>query len=463
MTRFSSRLLIGTLRGRILAAMISVACVTAIATGGALAVQARSWVYESAQEVVFAEFHRDMHMFVTGGEVDKTLAELPTDYTVTIDDVVVRQGTTRIYDISPGLRARLAQSKGIYLFERLPKQRVAVGYAATEREAPAGRRVAVYAVHELTGVPGKLRQLAWLIAVSVLGCAVLGGLLGYALTASIVRPLRRIERAARDVADGEALLPRTDIAELRDVTTTFNDMVTRQRETIRGLVEQDERAQRFVSDVAHELRSPLAALVPAAEVLSEEMTGRDGDVGTAARLIGTGIDDLARLVEDLLQMSQRDRGNAVVLAETVDLTELTERTLRLRGWTDKVAVIADPAMAPIDSDPRRLEAIIANLVGNALRHGRPPVAISVRRVADSVVLEVSDFGDGIAAEHAERVFERLYKVSESRTRSGGAGLGLAIATENAQLLGGEVSYHRAGDATVSTAVLPVARATSAAP
>ncbi|MFI9509842.1 sensor histidine kinase [Nocardia sp. NPDC052566] len=452
---WSPRILLASLRGRILAATISVACVTAIATGGALAVKARSWAYESAQEAVFAEFHRNIRdLFESGHATD--LAELPAEYTVTVDGLVVRQGDARIDDISPGLRGKLDHSSGLYLFERLPGQRVAVGYAAPGRQAAPGGHITVYAVRNLAGVPEKQRQLAWIIALSVLGSAALGGVLGFALTASLVRPIRRIAAAARRVPDGDVLLPSTDIAELRDVTTTFNDMVRRQRETIRGLVEQDERARRFVSDVAHELRSPLAALVPAAEVLAEELADRDGDAGTAARLIGAGIDDLARLVEDLLEMSQRDSGRAVLLSETVDLVELIDRTLRLRGWSDQVTVVVEPgARRFVGSDPRRIEAIVSNLVGNALRHGRPPVSVAVRRADAAARIEVGDAGDGIPAEHVDRVFERMYKVSESRTRTGGAGLGLAIAKENAQLLGGDLTYRRDAGRTVFSVDLPM--------
>ncbi|GAA5105578.1 HAMP domain-containing sensor histidine kinase [Nocardia iowensis] len=456
MTRWSPGVVLSSLRGRILVAMVSVACATAVLTGGALAVKTRNWVYEGAQEAVFSEFRHDMQNYFGKGQF-VTVDELSSEYTVTVDGVVVRQGETRIGEFSSGLREGLDRSSDIYLFERLPGQRVGVGYAVAERDRPEAGHLSVYTIRKLDGVPEKLNQLAWIISVSVLGCAVLGALLGFGLTTSIVRPLRRIENAARRVADGEAIsaLPDTTLTELRDVTTTFNDMVDRQREIVRGLVEQDERAQRFVSDVAHELRSPLAALVPAAEVLDEELTDRDGDIGTAARLIGSEINGLARLVEDLLEMSQRDQGHAVVLSETVDLVELTARTLRLRGWADTVAVTHEfGEERTIRSDPRRIEAIIANLVGNAFRHGRPPIAVVTRRGPDRVRIEVRDSGPGIPAGHVERVFERLHKVSESRTRTGGAGLGLAIARENARLLGGDLTYRRTGDTTVFSAELP---------
>lgn len=450
--------LLSSLRGRIIAAMVLVTCFTAMLTGGALAVQTRTWVYQDAQQMVFNEFRHDMHMYFTPGPVLE-LPDLPPEYTASRDGVIVRQGETRVEEISPALRRRLEQASDLYLFERLPNNRVAVGYAARSGYPGDPSHLTVYTIRTLDGISERLGQLARIIAVSVIGCSILGGLLGFALIRSIVRPLRRIQRAARRVADGEAVgpLPRTEITELRDVTITFNDMVERQHETIRSLVEQDQRGRRFVSDVAHELRSPLAALVPAAEVLGEEMADNTGDAGRAARLISTEIHHLARLVEDLLEMSRNDSGGATVMAERIDLIDLVARTLRLRGWAAKVTVVAPPdGRCAVISDPRRVEAIVANLVGNALRHGMPPVSVLLGCDPAGAWIEVRDHGPGIPPEHAHRVFERMYKVSDARTRTGGAGLGLAIAKENAHLLRGDLIYRRAGEITIFRMSLPTA-------
>lgn len=93
------------------------------------------------------------------------------------------------------------------------------------------------------------------------------------------------------------------------------------------------------------------------------------------------------------------------------------------------------------TDPRRLERIVANLVGNALEHGGPGVRVLAARNGVHAFIEVTDAGPGIAPEHLPHIFERFYKADSSRAGSG-SGLGLAIAQENARLLGGEIQARR---------------------
>ena len=125
----------------------------------------------------------------------------------------------------------------------------------------------------------------------------------------------------------------------------------------------------------------------------------------------------------------------LVRAETVDLGSLATAVVRTRGWEARVHVDAEEVV--IVSDPRRLERVVANLVGNALDHGGGDVAVRIGRNGDGVFLEVLDRGPGIPPEHLAHVFERFYKADAARS-GGGTGLGLAIAQENARLLGGEV-------------------------
>ncbi|MDT7781890.1 MAG: two-component system, OmpR family, sensor histidine kinase MtrB, partial [Pseudonocardiales bacterium] len=106
--------------------------------------------------------------------------------------------------------------------------------------------------------------------------------------------------------------------------------------------------------------------------------------------------------------------------------------------------------------PRRLDVIVANLVGNALRHGAPPVTVTLYVEGSSLVIMVADSGPGLSAEVLPHVFARFYKADSARGRSEGSGLGLAIAWENARLHGGTlVAQNRPGGGALFTLRLPL--------
>jgi two-component system sensor histidine kinase MtrB len=160
------------------------------------------------------------------------------------------------------------------------------------------------------------------------------------------------------------------------------------------------------------------------------------------------------MVEDLMEISRFDAGVPPMAWEPVDVSQLVRGALEVRGWTGKVETELAPG-ATTWADPRRLDAVVANLVGNAIEHGEPPVRVTVAESAYEVTITVSDAGSGIPAEHLAHLFDRFYKADPSRSRGGGSGLGLAIARENARLHGGDVAVSSGpGRGTRFTCTLP---------
>lgn len=430
-----------------LIAAVLIACVSAAATGGVLAVRVRSWVYQDAQELVLAEFEDEVGKLRTWSP--HGIPVVAPDYAVVVDGRLIQPGFGVAKWVPPGMQEELEATPTLYRFTRLPNNQILIGHSLPKSYADSPR-MTIYTLRELGGVPARLRQLMLLIAVATLVSTILVAGLGFVAVRSLVQPLRRLELTAKRVIAGDdsVRLAATELTELRDMTSAFNQMLDRQAQVVRVLKEEDRRARRFVSDVSHELRSPLAAMIPAAEVLQEEL--QDGDIsGRSARLISTEIAELAQLVEDLLEMTRLDSGGEAVMAEPLDLIALTTSALRQRGW-DTVTIRA-PRPVHLLSDRRRILSVVTNLIGNALRHGASPVSVTIMQSAQGAVVEVRDHGPGIPTEHSERVFERMYKVSGARTRSGGMGLGLAIARENARLLGGDIGYRREGTVSVFTA------------
>jgi two-component system sensor histidine kinase MtrB len=244
--------------------------------------------------------------------------------------------------------------------------------------------------------------------------------------------------------------------ELADLGRTFNTMAATLQADADTLRAMEERARRFAADVSHELRTPLAAMTAVTEVLdADAASGRLAPLtAEALHLVSDETRKLARLVEDLIEVSRFDAGAAVLNLDEVDLGELIASTLTLRHWHDRVRTDVPPGLRA-RLDPRRADVIFANLVGNALRHGGTEVLIRVRADADRIIVTVSDDGPGIPADLLPHVFDRFTKADAARTRTEGSGLGLAIATENARLHGGTLTAANAPDGgAVLTLALP---------
>ncbi|MFG2049281.1 ATP-binding protein [Micromonospora sp. NPDC048935] len=297
----------------------------------------------------------------------------------------------------------------------------------------------VYSVRSLVPEQRSIDQLAtraWLTGGLSLILAVLLALLA---ARGVLRPVRDLGRAARRLGEGD-LSTRLSVRgadELADVARTFNDTAATLERQVGELRRMESDARRFVADVSHELRTPLAAMTAVTDVLDEEAEHLPGDAGRAARMVSRETQNLTHLVNDLMEVSRFDSGTARLALDDVDVAAAVTATLRIRGWLDRVR--ADlPTGVVARLDPRRLDVIVANLVGNAFRHGAEPVSVHLRADPDWVTIEVADEGPGLDPQALPHVFDRFYKADTARTRSEGSGLGLAISWENARL-------HRHGD------------------
>jgi signal transduction histidine kinase len=174
-----------------------------------------------------------------------------------------------------------------------------------------------------------------------------------------------------------------------------------------------------------------------------------------AQLLVEDVGRLRHLIEELMEISRLDAGREDVRTERVDLGSLVSGVLRSRGWG--TSGLSGPERVVVATDPRRVERIVSNLVENAHTHGGRDVAVRIGREETGALVEVSDRGPGIAAEHLPHVFERFAKADPARA-SAGSGLGLAIALENARLLGGGIDvWSEPGAGSRFTLRLPVAK------
>ena len=301
---------------------------------------------------------------------------------------------------------------------------------------PVGRDTELYFFFPENDLRHELAVLRNILAGGVGILVLLAGFAGALLARQTLRPVGRASDAARSLAEGllETRLPVEGRDEFGSWAQSFNEMAAVLETKIADLSAAQARERRFTADVAHELRTPLTALVGEASLLAEHLDSMPPESRRPAELLVADVGRLRRLVEDLMEISRFDAGQESVHAESVDLGALTAATVRARGWEERVRLEADEV--ELTSDPRRLERIVANLVGNAVEHGDNDVAVRVGSDGGAFV-EVADQGPGIPREHLAHLFERFYKADPARS-GGGTGLGLAIAQENARLLGGRI-------------------------
>lgn len=327
-----------------------------------------------------------------------------------------------------------------------------------KQAAPSG--VEVYLVTPLSKEEGDEAALVTAAQNGAIPVVLLAVVLALVAARGVLRPVRDLDRAARRLGTGE-LDTRLKVSggdELARLVKTFNATAAALETNVSELRGMEVKARRFVADVSHELRTPLASILVMADMFEEEAGRLESDLGKAARLMNLEVGRLVRLVEDLMEISRFDAGAATLILDEVDAADAVRACLRTRGWTGRVDLDLPPGIR-ILLDPRRFDVIVANLVGNALDHGAPPVTVRLRADgpggAGDVVIEVQDTGKGVDPRILPHVFDRFSKADAARVRSEGSGLGLAIALENARLHGGSIEVaNRAGGGAVFTLSLP---------
>ena len=267
---------------------------------------------------------------------------------------------------------------------------------------------------------------------------VIGGFLGVLVASALSRRLRRSAALARQLAAGnlDARLHPKGRDEIAALGRALDDMAEALGRTIHELDEAAERERSFSADVAHELRTPITGLVAASSLLDDT---------PEAVMVKERARALAHLVEDLLEVMRLDAGAETPMAQQFDLVRLVGDVARDRLPEAELDL---PATLRVESDPRRLERVLVNLMENARRYGAEPYRVSVD--AQTMTITVRDSGPGFGA-FLERAADRV--AMASRDRGGGTGLGLAIAEGQSRVLGGELEL-RDDDGAVASVHLP---------
>lgn len=307
-----------------------------------------------------------------------------------------------------------------------------------------------------TAEQAMLEQVQRAILWSALVAAGVALLLGALLVSSILRPLRRLEEGVDRVAHGEldARVPVQSKDEIGQLAIQFNQMAA-------SLQEQEALRQRLVADIAHELRTPLSVVQGGLQAILDGVYPLEMD---EVRTIHDETQLLSRLIRDLHELAQAEAGRLPLVRQPIDAaTALTQMAARFRSLTEPRAIelrVQPPAHPlSVDADPDRLQQILHNLLGNAVRHtpDRGWIELGAKAGAgERVRFWVSNSGPGIPPAQLPHVFERFYRGDASRARetmeaseeggyTSGAGLGLAIVKALTLAHGGQVGVESVVD------------------
>ena len=286
--------------------------------------------------------------------------------------------------------------------------------------------------------------------ISLIGAVIMGVLLAN----SIVKPISKVVKITQMISDGDY-----DTRFQEDIRTKeLHGLAQAVNQMAESLEEQEILRKRLISDVTHELRTPVANISSYMEMMN------DGIMEPTPERLQKCFNELQRLsglIDDLEQLRQVENENMVLDKSDVDLRELSQTVienfeLKLREKHLNGQVTGEAAIVPIDRN--RMQQVITNLVSNAIKYSNDggTIRVVIENTDDSAMIHVEDSGIGIPQEDLKRIFERFYRTDKSRNRkTGGAGVGLAIAKSIVQAHKGKISAEsEEGKGSRFTVVLP---------
>lgn len=318
-----------------------------------------------------------------------------------------------------------------------------------------GAMLVTVSLEHIENIKANLEQKGILIIGIIVALTIL---LAYVLSTVLVKPFARVTKSIEDLTDGyqneEISVP--DYTETALITDAFNKMLSRMKVL-------DESRQEFVSNVSHELKTPLTSM----KVLADSLVGQEGVPEELyqefMRDITAEIDRENKIITDLLSLVKMDKKVADLNIEHMDINQLLENILkRLRPIADKrnIDLILD-CFRPVEADVDEVKFTLAvsNLVENGIKYNVDDGWVRVSLDADYkyFYVTVADSGMGIPEDCLERIFERFYRVDKSHSKEiGGTGLGLAITRSSIAMHHGVIKvFSKEGEGTTFSIRIPL--------
>ena len=288
------------------------------------------------------------------------------------------------------------------------------------------------------------------------------GLVSLFVTNWLVRPVLVVSAVSEKIAAGDLgrRIPERGHDVIAVLAHSFNRMAEDLETQIKRLKQLSTMQQRFVSDVSHEMKTPLAVIKLSLGSLSEKKQSLDASSANVVDRLERQVQKFETLLSGLLEMSRFDAGVARLDLVAKDLREVAgEALVGVQPLADdqacKLRIELTEANCEADIDSRRIERIVRNLLTNAIIHsGAKEIFVAVASDSRAVAVSVTDYGIGMDAEQASHVFDRFYRADPSRSKDG-TGLGMAIALEDAALHNGKLElWSEPGKGTSFRLTLP---------
>lgn len=315
----------------------------------------------------------------------------------------------------------------------------------------------VYLARDITQ---ETRQLV----AAIQGLAIVCGLATIAIMIAIAIRIRRSLRPLQEMSQIAGAISAEDLKEaqlqlshapreVKELAQTFNMMLSR-------LSDSWEQQREFVSNVSHELRTPLTVVFGYLQSLLRRGTNLNDYQREALETAASEADRTVRLLQDLLDLARADSGYARFQVECVPLRELLQEVASMaEKFSNRSILITAPTEVEALADRDRLKQVLLNLIDNAVKYSTPDqdVALELQRTERQAIIQVRDRGVGIPFQDQSRIFERFYRVDETRSRStGGHGLGLAIVKTLVEGMGGTIGVKsNRSEGSTFTVTLPM--------
>lgn len=470
----------GHLQLRVITIFLTVAVAAVALTGGVALWQIRSQLFNDRVDSIVDEFGRDQRAATQ--RFSSTVGSNPGEVQNTASSIVAN-----IYDPASSvvgammMRAPKQAPSGIQIAEPFSAQSTQIRDVITDemRQLAAspeglfwqsvgipnreGGTVPGVVIGSVISIPGagdyelfaiysleneqRMLNLVTTVLVIASGVIILGLMaLAFVVVRLLLAPVREASRTASKIADGafEVRMRVRGEDELAQLASSFNSMAASLDEQFTRLQRLSKVQQDFVSAVSHELRSPVTTIRMAGQLIYDRRDTLPPALKRSSELLWRQTVNLDAMLADLLEISRFDAGAMALSTERTDLAQVAQDVVDIaaplaqdNGVTVVTRSLGDTVA---EAERRRIERIVRNLVVNAIEHAEGgTVWVDVAGNETGVAVRVVDHGVGMSQEQADHVFDRFWRADSARVRkTGGTGLGLTIAREDALLHGGEI-------------------------